>query len=198
MFLACRSRMLTCAVLLAAAAALVACGGAKEPAAEKGTLEVRVTDQLDRRITSVLVTVTGVEVRHAGSGEWRTAVEGPVSFDLIALSGVEAVLGSARLEAGGYTQVRLSVDHVEVTRSGKTEDAEVLGDPPELAGTFMLEPGETTVITLDFKVEDSLLEKGGSGLFRPLLVFKPSVELLIGEPGEPGKPTVPLTGEPAK
>jgi len=194
------NRTLAFAALVSMAAVLAGCGGAggpAAPAAESGTLEVRVTDQLDPRITTVLVTVTDVEVHHAGSDGWRTVVEGPVSFDLIALSGVEAVLGTGRLEAGRYTQVRLNVGHVEVTRSGKTAEAEVPGDALKLVGTFVLEPGETTIITLDFKVEESLFERGGTALFRPVLVFRPTVKLLIGEPGERGEATVPLTGAPA-
>ena len=195
------NRTLAFAVLVSVAAVLAGCGGASGPAAppagESGTLEVRVTDQLDPRVSSVLVTVTDVEVHHAGSDGWRTVVEGPVSFDLIALSGVEAVLGTGRLEAGRYTQVRLNVGHVEVTRSGKTAEAEVPSDALKLAGTFVLDLGETTIITLDFQVEESLFERGGTALFRPVLVFKPTVKLLIGEPGEPGKATVPLTGSPA-
>ena len=154
-----------------------------------------MTDELDPEVASVPVTVAGVDVHHAGSGGWRTVLEGPVSFDLIALSGVEAVLAAGPLEAGRYTQVRLRVVDVEVTRAGKLAKAEVPGDALKLVGTFVLEPGETTIVTLDFDVEKSLLERGGgTPLLRRVLVFKPVVKLLIGEPGQPGQPTVPLTG----
>ena len=163
------------------------------PAAiDVGTLEVRVTDAPDPEVTSVLVTVADVEVHRAAPGEWRTVVEGPATFDLIALAGVEAVLGSEPLEAGRYTQVRLKVSSVEVVRSGETTEAEVPSGELKLVGTFVLEPGETTIITLDFEVEDSLVQRGPKSM-----LFKPVVKLLGGESGEPGKPTVPLTGAPA-
>jgi len=158
---------------------------------QAGTLEVRITDAPDPEVTSVLVTVTGVEVHRADPGEWRTVVEGPASFDLIALTGVEAILGARSLEAGRYTQVRLEIDTIEVTRAGETEEAEVPSGTLKLVGAFLLEPAETTIITLDFDVDRSLVQRGG----KPPL-FKPVVKLLIGEPGAPGKPTVPLTGAP--
>jgi len=162
-----------------------------QAAAQEGTLEVRVTDAPDPDITSVLVTVGGVEVHHAGSGEWRTVVEGPVSFDLIALSGVEAILGSEPMEAGRYTQVRLEVSRVTVTRAGEKADAEVPSGELRLVGGFLLEPGETTIITLDFEAGDSLIRRAG----KPML-FRPVVKLLVGEPGAAGKPTVALMGAP--
>jgi len=158
---------------------------------QAGTLEVRITDAPDPEVTSVLVTVTGVEVHRADPGEWRTVVEGPASFDLIALTGVEAILGARPLEAGRYTQVRLEIDTIEVTRAGETEEAEVPSGTLKLVGAFLLEPAETTIITLDFDVDRSLVQRVG----KPPL-FKPVVKLIIGEPGAPGKPTVPLTGAP--
>jgi len=191
---------LTLAVAVASAVIVLgACTGADEPATpttatgeRAGTLEVRVTDAPDPDVSSVFVTVEGVEVHRADPGEWRRVVEGPVTFDLVALTGVEAVLGSEPLEAGRYTQVRLDVNSVDVTRSGVTAEAEVPSGTLKLVGTFVLEPDETTIITLDFDLEKSLVQRGGQ---TPL--FKPVVKLLVGEPGTPGQPTVPLTGAPA-
>ena len=166
---------------------------APQPAADAqpGKLEMRVTDARDPDVKAVVVTIESVQVHRAGSGEWKTAVEGPMSFDLIALSGVEAILGTQPMEAGRYTQVRLEISRVEVyTREGVAE-AEVPSGELRLVGTFVLEPGETTIITLDFEVEDSLVRRAG----KPML-FKPVVKLKVGEPGAAGKPTVALTGAP--
>ena len=166
---------------------------APQPAtdARPGKLEVRVTDALDPDLKAVVVAIKGVEVHHAGSGEWRTAVEGPMSFDLIALSGVEAILGAEPMEAGRYTQVRLNISRVEVYSREGVAEAEVPSGELRLVGTFVLEPGRTTIITLDFEVEDSLARRAG----KPVL-FKPVVKLKVGEPGAAGKPTVALTGAP--
>jgi len=166
---------------------------APQPAADAqpGKLEMRVTDALDPDVKAVVVTINGIEVHHAGSGEWRTAVEGPMSFDLIALSGVEAILGAEPMEAGRYTQVRLNIGRVEVYSREGVAEAEVPSGELRLVGTFVLEPGKTTIITLDFKVEDSLVRRAG----KPML-FKPVVKLKVGEPGAAGKPTVALTGAP--
>jgi len=193
------SKLALAVAVASAAIVLGACTGADEPATpttapveRAGTLEVRVTDAPDADVSSVLVTVEGVEVHRADPGEWRRVVEGPVTFDLVALTGVEAVLGSEPLEAGRYTQVRLDVNSVDVTRSGVTGEAEVPSGTLKLVGTFVLEPDETTIITLDFDLEKSLVQRGGQ---TPL--FKPVVKLLVGEPGTPGQPTAALTGAPA-
>lgn len=154
-----------------------------------GTLQVRVTDAPNPDITSVDVTVKDVRVHHAGSGEWRTVVQGPETFDLVALTGVEGILGSGPLDPGRYTQVRLSVESVAVVRDGETLEAGVPSDEIKLVGTFVIEAGETTIISLDFDVEDSLVDRGPE-----TMIFKPVVRLGVLEPGEAGGPTVALTG----
>ncbi len=155
-----------------------------------GTLEVRVTDAIDPDISQVVVTAAQVEVHQADTGQWRTVVQGPVSFDLIALSGVEGVLGEEMLAEGRYTQVRLEILKVQIEHSGETVEAEVPSGELKLVGTVRLETEKTTIVTLDFDVERSLVARGVKSY-----LFKPVVKLVIGGPGAPGKPTVPLMGE---
>ncbi len=62
-----------------------------------GRLEVRVTDLPKPAITAINLTVENIEVHRSSDGEWTTVVEGPVKFDLIAVAGVEEILGSETL-----------------------------------------------------------------------------------------------------
>jgi hypothetical protein len=157
-----------------------------------GTLEVRVTDAPDPSITAVYVTTDDIEVSVAGEG-WLTVIDEEITFELLALEGVEAVLGTAELPAGKYTQVRLSVPEVEVEKDGEIFVAEVPSDTIKLVGTFELKADEKTFISLDFEVDDSLVERGNQGF-----LFKPVIKLEVGEPGEEGSAAVALTGKPVE
>lgn len=159
---------------------------------DTGTLEVRVTDAPDPSITAVYVTTDDIEVSIAGEG-WVSVVDEEITFELLALEGVEAVLGSAELPTGRYTQVRLSVPEVEVEKDGEIVVAEVPSDTIKLVGTFELAADEKTFISLDFEVDKSLVDRGRQGF-----LFKPVIKLEVGEPGEEGEATVALTGKPAE
>lgn len=155
-----------------------------------GTLEVRVTDAPDPSITAVYVTTDLIEVSMAGEG-WLTVIDEEITFELLALEGVEAVLGTAELPVGKYTQVRLSVPEVEIEKDGELVTAEVPSDTLKLVGNFELAADEKTFISLDFEVDKSLVDRKKQGF-----LFKPVIKLAVGDPGEEGSPAVALTGKP--
>ncbi|MDD9923951.1 MAG: DUF4382 domain-containing protein [Boseongicola sp.] len=102
-----------------------------------GTLEVRVTDAPDPSITAVYVTTSNIEVSIAGDeGGWETVIDEEITFELLALEGVEAVLGTAELPTGRYTQIHLDVPEVEIVQNGEIVIAEVPSDTIKLVGTF--------------------------------------------------------------
>ena len=157
---------------------------------DTGTLEVRVTDAPDPSITAVYVTTDNIEVSIAGEG-WVSVIDEEITFELLALEGVEAILGAAELPVGKYTQVRLSVPEVEVEKDGEIVIAEVPSDTIKLVGSFELTADETTFISLDFEVDKSLVQRGPKGF-----LFKPVIKLAVGDPGEEGSTAVALTGKP--
>ena len=118
-----------------------------------GRLEVRVTDLPNPAITAINLTVDNIEVHRSSDGEWTTVVEGPVKFDLIAVAGVEEILGSETLPPGDYTQVRLHIAEASVTVDGQTIP---INDPIDVlivVKGFSIEAGVTTIATLDFDTE---------------------------------------------
>jgi len=144
---------------------------------EKGTLEIRVTDQPTDDVTSILVTVSNIEVNVSGDSEdagWRTVIAESRQFDLVKLRGVEEILGTATLEPGRYRQMRLEVTEVELTIRGNVMMAKVPSKKLRLVGGFELNAGAMTILTLDFDAEKSVVFRPGSG---PLL--KPVVKLLV-------------------
>ncbi len=132
------------------------------PTAEPGpaVLEVRVTDAPDPEITAVLIVASAIQVHNGTTGEWSTVVEGPVDFDLIQVAGIEDLLGESELEPATYTQIRLQIDSVTITRSGEDHVATVPSGELKLVGSMELEEGATTIATLDFDAEQSVVAQG--------------------------------------
>lgn len=156
------------------------------PAVQMGTLEMRVTDQPVPDVTKVQVTAKEVQVHREGGpeeGGWKTVVSGPVSFDLLKVQGVEELLGTTQLEAGTYTQIRLKVEEVEVTLRGVNVKAEVPSDEIKIVRPISIEPGQTTIATLDFDAGHSVNVTG-----RDKVLFRPVVALLTRKGTEPFKP----------
>ena len=147
-----------------------------------GTLKIRVTDQPPDGVTSIIVTVSSIEVNvssEGGDSGWRTIIEEPRSFDLVELEGVEEILGSATLEPGRYKQIRLEVAEAVITIFGNVRRADVPSQKLRIVGGFDVTSGETTVLTLDFDAEKSVVFRPGVG---PLL--KSVVKLLVRKEGQ--------------
>lgn len=120
------------------------------------------------------------------------------SFDLVELGkeGVEALLAQDDLvPAGKYTQIRVIIDEdtpVEVTYSDPdnldedgdpvltTVDAKLPSGELKFVRPFEVVDGTTTIITLDFVVEDSVVFTGASGKDGGVkVILKPVVKLSV-------------------
>ncbi|MFC1931367.1 DUF4382 domain-containing protein [Chloroflexota bacterium] len=156
---------------------------AMTPIADWGIIEIRATDPPPANVTSAVVYLTNIEVHQVSDNAsgWITITGAPPSFDLMeVINGVEALLGSANVTAGKYTQIRMDVDRVEVvTAAGDNVTAEVPSDKLKIVRPFNVEPGMTTALTLDFDGEKSLVITG-----QDKALFKPVVKLLINYEGE--------------
>ena len=161
-------------------------------------IEIRATDPPPADVSSAVVYLTEIEVHHAAgntssdnattdnttsdnatlddTGGWIPVIDVAISFDLMeVVNGVEAILGSANVMAGKYTQIRMTVDRVEViTTDGDNFTAEVPSGKLKIVRPFEIGGGETTVLTLDFDGERSLVVTDSGRFF-----FKPVVKLLI-------------------
>ena len=155
---------------------------APTPTVERGIIEIRVTDPPPPGVDSANVTLTKLEVHQVsdnGSG-WITIIEDEVTFDLFEIIDQAMTLGSEDVTAGKYTQIRAEVTGVEgLTKAGDPYKAEVPSGTLKFVRPFNVEAGVTTVLTLDFDGDKSLIMTG-KGKF----LFKPVVKLLIEEKGE--------------
>jgi hypothetical protein len=143
-----------------------------------GTLTLQITDAPgDLNITEALVTISGIEVHLAAGGnnnttaEWKMVVEEQQTFDLVGIRNVKEFLGSKNLTAGVYTQMRLHVDEALVTINGSQYDLQIPSESIKLVKGFMINEGETTTLTLDFDVNESVHKTGNDKyIFQPTII----------------------------
>ena len=158
---------------------LPACTG---PAtAETGTVQVHVTDALPKEVTAVEVKVSNIEAHRADAAEdqWVTLLANPPVFDLVKVSGVNQLLGTAEIAVGKYTQIRLDVIEVTVTLSDKQVKAIVPSDKLKIVGEFTVEEGKSTPISLDFDGEKSVIVTSQDNIN-----VKPVVKLIVAKAGD--------------
>ena len=155
---------------LSVAVVLAACGGSSGPT---GTVEVVVTDAPPAGVTKVLVTTKNIQVHKAGQADdsgWETVIGDEKTFDLVAVSKVEQILGAGTLAVGSYTQIRMDVPKVRVTANGQDFDATVPSDKLKIVGNFNVNANATTSLKLDFQGDQSLVLTGnGKANFKPVI-----------------------------
>jgi len=112
-----------------------------------------------------------------GGGGW---IELPIladvnSFDLIEIKGIEHMLITDEIEAGKYTQLRLTIDQVQVTVRGKEPQiASLPSDKLEFITPIEISAGKTTVVVLDFDADKSVTFTGAGNI-----VVSPIVKLSV-------------------
>ena len=156
-----------------------------------GIIEVRVTDPPPPRVESANVTLTKMEVHKAGAedGEWLTIIADNVTFNLFEIIDEADVLGSANVTAGKYTQIRVDVTAVEGTYEAISDNmttmepyvAEVPSGKLKFVKPFEVTDNSTTILTLDFDGDKSLIMTGVEGkfLFRPVVKLSVEYEELL-------------------
>ncbi len=164
-----------------------------------GTIEIRVTDAPPRdEVTSIMVTVASVEIHKAGTeqepeeqppddgdqdqeegtGEWITIpITGNNPFDLLLLQkeNLDELLATEEVTAGKYTQIRMTIDKVEVTLGdGELQEATLPSGKLKFVRPFNVTDGENTILLLDFDADKSVTVTGNGKI-----IVKPVVKLTV-------------------
>lgn len=150
---------------------------------ELTTLEVRVTDAPPPSVTQLLVTIRDIQIHKSPietEAAWVTVVPGDRAVDLVAVTGIEQLLGSVLVEPGRYNHVRFELVEARITIDGVERTALFPPGKHHLSGGFNVVPGQTTVLTLDFDGEKSLFLPQQAN---PVLA--PFVDVLVRERGQP-------------
>jgi hypothetical protein len=109
---------------------------------------------------------------------------GNETFDLLQIQGIEEVLAVTELEAGNYTQIRMTISSVQVRLGdGDLQDAILPSGSLKFIHPFDIVEGQTTALLFDFDAEKSV-NVTGSGQ----IIVKPVVKLSVTKPQkvEPG------------
>lgn len=186
-------RFLQPALALAATAGLLAaCGGGDSPATGPGSLRLALTDAPACGYDEVNVTIDKVRVHQSSSaaesdaGWVDIALAQPKKVNLLTLTnGVLEELGSAQLEAGRYTQLRLMLasgaDAHTVVPTGGTPTALTVPSGTQtgikLNANIEVKSNERADFVLDFDACKSVVRAGQSNrhLLKPVIAILPRV-----------------------
>ena len=145
-----------------------------------GTLVLQITDAPgDLNISEALVTISQIRVHYAGinqndtNGSWIFVTNESQTFDLVKIQNATEFLGEVNLNAGWYTQIRLSVDKALVTIEGTQYDLKISSMNVKLISPFLVQDNETLTLTLDFDVQKSV-HKTGNGKY----IMKPTIKVI--------------------
>jgi hypothetical protein len=173
-------------VLSLVASLLGACTASSDPSSNTspsgmGKIQVYVTDAPSQNVTAIEIQASSIEAHlsSANESDWVTLVENPPVFDLMQVTGVNLLLGTANVTSGNYTQVRLGITSVTVTINGEKKSGTVPSDKLKLVGNFSVEAGLATSISLDFDAEKSIIVTGNGEV-----MLKPVIKLLVTKPGK--------------
>ncbi|HLE47887.1 MAG TPA: DUF4382 domain-containing protein, partial [Candidatus Thermoplasmatota archaeon] len=110
----------------------------------------------------------------SGAG-WFQVVNSTHTVDLKQFQGnASAFLGEADVEAGKYTQIRIEVDEAYGIKDGARVNFTVPSGTLKITRPWTVVAGEETLLTVDFLLEESIVEKGNGGY-----LLKPKMKLAI-------------------
>lgn len=143
--------------------------------ANTGTLDMYVKDSPENW-TYVNVTFSLVQVHQANATDsegWYNltpSTSGPVTVNLAALQNLSALLGTATLKAGMYTQLRIVVSQATgVMQNGTEVNFTVPSGNLVTTDPFNITSGQTTGQTIEIDLSRSIVQADGVWLFTPVL-----------------------------
>jgi hypothetical protein len=145
----------------------------------EGEYTVNLTVTNDTGVYDWYLTTATIGEEDGSEAGWYTIVEESQTFDLIALQDVKEELGIEELTVGKYTQIRLTVEKANITinNDGEIEvhDLIIPSNKVKLIKPFWIYEDDTTVLTLDFDVYESV-HKTGQGKY----MMKPTIKVIQG------------------
>lgn len=146
------------------------------------TIVLTVTDNASEIATDTTIAVIGGvdeddEDTDSTAG-WYTIVDEPQTFDLIELiDDISDLLGEDDLEVGRYTQIRLTVESAVITinNSGNHEEHDLFipSGNVKLIKAFYIHEDETTSLTLDFDIYESVHQTGNDRF-----IMRPTIKVI--------------------
>lgn len=135
-------------------------------------------------MSSVIISVENLWVRHEKLGWREVSLGSPKSYNLLELSqnGTLKLLQDARLPAGNYTEVhlRLGAALTVIPNVGSPQTARLLSPDIKFAGRFSAKSKDTAVVYWDFLLDKSLhVTTGNSYIFAPVVRFQSRNDAIV-------------------
>jgi hypothetical protein len=122
-------------------------------------------------VTEISMTVDALRVHSAG-GAWTNIAVTPTTFNLLSLNaaGAAQLLVEAKLAAGQYDQIELSVSKVAVADAQGQHEAKLPSNKLQLKGLIDVQPNATAAANMDFIAHQSLHVTGtGTYILAPVV-----------------------------
>jgi len=140
-------------------------------------VNLTVTDDDGNGVFDWYLTTAKIGEEDDSDAGWKTVVEESQTFDLIALQDVKEDLGLQELPVGKYTQIRLTIEKANITidNNGEIEvhDLKIPSNKVKLIKPFYIYEEETTLLTLDFDVNESVHKTGNDKY-----IMKPTIKVI--------------------
>ena len=140
-------------------------------------VNLTVTDDDGNGVSDWYLTTAKIGEEDDSNAGWETVVEESQTFDLLALQDVKEDLGLQELPVGIYTQIRLTIEKANITinNSGEIEeyDLKIPSSKVKLIKAFYIYEEETTILTLDFDVNESVHKTGNDKY-----IMKPTIKVI--------------------
>lgn len=162
------------ALLLVAAGCNFQGGGNIAGSGGSGKASLFLTDAASNDLKEVNVTITEVQANRDGAWETLNTFPDGYPVNLLDLRFDEALLGTASLPAGAYTQLRLIVDDGAVAKSNVVDQTDTVWPLKVPSGAqtglkinhdFTVPAGGTVALVLDVNVLDFVHKAGNSGKY---------------------------------
>lgn len=124
------------------------------------------------------------------ASDWITVnITGDSRFELLTLKGdgngggLQQILASENLAPGRYTQIRMTIDKVEVKLNGELKDAVIPSGKLRFIHPFEIQSGNITKLLFDFDADKFVTVTGNPT--DPKIMVKPVVKLIVSAPHGP-------------
>lgn len=127
------------------------------------------------KVDHIYITVSEVSAHKVGNG-FVPILQEETTIDLKKVMDTKELLASVNLEAGKYTELRLTITKGEIVIEGVTYSMDIPSMEVKIPCVFEVEEDGTVNITLDFDARNSILviEAGNSGkyILRPVIIVE--------------------------
>jgi len=155
------------------------------PRISTGKLAVAVKDEQHSlpggtTVLGMQIKIGNITVHYLGNetgnrSEWVVVSSAVKQLNLLDYTDTLAVIGQSEMEAGKYTQIRMYIESANITirntyfkiYSGKTYEMIIPSSELKTAHPFYVNESKTTVLTVDFDIENSVTHADIGYLLKP-------------------------------